>query len=131
MKKIFTTLVFMLANVLASVVPILIYGRFIMHWTYELYDDIQIIALFVVTLLLFGLGFFLENKIGNTKKNKWLQRIRWFAGALFASIITIACISAPFNTNSTSYLTPGATVGLVYSIPALVYFTYRFLKMSK
>lgn len=131
MKKFFTTLMFMLANVLASVVPILVYGRFIMHWSYEDYDDLSIIVLLIITLLLFGIGCLLENRIGNTKKNKWLQRIRWYAGAIFSSITTIALITTALNPNSTSYLAPGATVGLLYSIPALVYFTYRFLKMPK
>lgn len=131
MKKVFTTFLFVLANVLAFQVTILIFGRVFLHASYEKFSDYNIMYLTFLTLVSSSLAYFLENKVGNTKKSKLLQRIRWIAG-LFLSLIPIIVIIPLFNSPLLDdRFAPGYRGVLIYAIPAFIYFGYRIIKDSR
>lgn len=127
MILIFSSLLFILANLINCPVFILLYGRYLLKLNYEYYDDVKIITLLIMTIIFYGLAYLLENRIGKPRKRENILRIRWILGIIFTSLVIIGTVNSILRPEIESVFVPGSIAGLVYAIPAFSYYVYRLV----
>ena len=131
MKNLFSSILFMLANILAY--PVLLFwdGKYLLYSSYAEHKDTIFQVLLVLMCLSFALAYILENLVGQKKKNRSIQQVRWVFGSLYTleinSLILMYGNSAPPD----NFYGPDVRIVLIYSIPAFIYFVYRLMRKRK
>lgn len=131
MKNLISSILFMLANILAY--PVLLFwdGKYLLYTSYAEHKDTIFQVLLVLMCVSFALAYILENLVGQKKKNRSIQQVRWVFGSLYTLEINYITLMYGNSAPPDNFYGPDGRVVLIYSIPAFIYFVYRLMLKRK